>query len=98
MRQRRDRFRLALEARQRIGIVRDGLRQDLDRDVAVELPVPRLVHLAHAARAERRQDLVGAEFRAGRETHEAPATSFWNRGFLRSGSKLGSILSHAGVR
>lgn len=27
-----------------------------------------------------------------------PATSFWNRGFFRSGSKLGSILSHAGDR
>ena len=25
-----------------------------------------------------------------------PATSFWNLGFLRSGSKLGSIFSHAG--
>jgi hypothetical protein len=25
-----------------------------------------------------------------------PATSFWNRGFLRSGSKLGSIFSHPG--
>jgi len=27
-----------------------------------------------------------------------PATSFWNLGFLRSGSKLGSILSQPGER
>ena len=27
-----------------------------------------------------------------------PATSLWNRGFLRSGSKLGSILSQPGER
>src|SRR5262249_38764782 len=31
-------------------------------------------------------------------THCAPATSLWKRGFLRSGSKLGSILSQPGER
>ena len=51
MRQRRDRLRLALEPRQRVGIGRDRLRQHLDRHVAVELLVPRPVHLAHPARA-----------------------------------------------
>src|SRR5262245_14482351 len=30
--------------------------------------------------------------------HQVPATSFWNRWFFRSGSNVGSILSHAGVR
>jgi hypothetical protein len=30
--------------------------------------------------------------------HFAPATSFWNLGFLRSGSKMGSILCHPGER
>ena len=30
--------------------------------------------------------------------HPLPATSFWNLGFWRSGSKLGSILSQAGER
>ena len=34
--------------------------QDLDRDVAVELLVPRPVDFAHPTRAERREDLVGA--------------------------------------
>ena len=42
----------------------DG-RQDLDRDLAPEPRVARAVHLAHAAGAERRDDLVGAEARAG---------------------------------
>jgi hypothetical protein len=30
--------------------------------------------------------------------HFPPTTSFWNLGFLRSGSKLGSILSQPGER
>ena len=37
--------------------------------VALEPRVPRLVDLAHPARADRRQDLVGAEPRPGRERH-----------------------------
>ena len=61
MRERRDGLRLALEPRERVGIGGDGFGEDLDRDVAVELRVPRPVDLAHAARAERREDLVGAE-------------------------------------
>ena len=65
MRQRRDRLRFALEPRERVGIGGDGLGQDLDRDVAIELPVPRPVHLPHPARAERREDLVGTETRTG---------------------------------
>ena len=67
MRERRDRLRLALEAGQRVGIGGDGLREDLDRDVAVELRVPRAVDLSHPARAQRREDLVGAEAGAGDE-------------------------------
>ena len=74
------------------------LREDLDGDVAVELRVARAVDLAHAARAERREDLVGTETGSGDESHFAPATSFSNRGFLRSGSKLGSIFSQPGER
>ena len=61
MRERRDRFRLALEAGQRVGIGRDGLREDLDRHVPVQLLIPRAVDLPHPPRAQRREDLVGAE-------------------------------------
>ena len=65
----RDRLRLALEPRERVGIGRDGLRQHLDRDVAIQLPVARAVDLPHSARAQRREDLVGAEAGAGGERH-----------------------------
>jgi hypothetical protein len=37
----------------------ERLRQDLDRHFALERGVPRPVHLAHPARAKRREDLVG---------------------------------------
>ena len=41
--------------------------QPLDRDLAPEPRVARAEHLAHATRAERAQDLVGSEARAGGE-------------------------------
>ena len=50
-------------------VVGEVLRQHLDRDVALEARVARAVDLAHAAGAERRQDLVRAEAVAGREAH-----------------------------
>ena len=53
--QRRQDLRLALEPRQPLRVLRHRLRQHLDRDVAVELRVPRPVHLSHPARAERRR-------------------------------------------
>ena len=65
MRERRDRLRLALEPGERVGIGRDGLRKHLDRDVPLELRVPRPIHLPHPARAEGREDLVGAQTRPG---------------------------------
>jgi hypothetical protein len=52
------------------------------------------VDLAHASRAEGRGS-VTAEARAGREV-TGPGDELWKRGFLRSGSKLGSIFSQAG--
>ena len=63
----RDGLRLALESGQRVGIGRDGLRKDLDRDVAIKLPVPRPVDLPHAPCAQRRDDLIGTETYAGCE-------------------------------
>ena len=49
--QRREHLRFALEAREAIGIGGEGVRQDLDRDVAIELRVARAIDLAHAAGA-----------------------------------------------
>ena len=39
-------------------ITRERVRQDFDRDVALQPRIARAIHLAHAARAERRNDLV----------------------------------------
>ena len=58
--------RLLLEAAQALGIGREDGGQHLDRDVAPEPRVARAVDLAHPARAERDEDLVGAEARCRR--------------------------------
>ena len=55
--ERRERARFAREARDAIGIARDGFRKNLQRDIAIEARVTRAIHLAHAAGAERREDL-----------------------------------------
>ena len=75
VRQRRDRLRLPLETGERVGIRGDGLGKNLDRDVPIELRVPRPVHLTHPARAEGRKDLVGAQAGAGRECHRNAASN-----------------------
>ena len=56
--ERREDLRFALEAGETIGIVGEDVRKDLDRDVALQLRVARAIDLAHAARAERSDDLV----------------------------------------
>jgi hypothetical protein len=63
--QRRQGPRLALETRNAVGIRSKRLRENFDRDIAVEPSVPRPVDLAHAAGADRRQDFVNAETCAG---------------------------------
>ena len=55
-------LRLAAKARQPLGILRHLGGQDFECYVAAELRVGGAIHLAHAARAERRQDFIGAEF------------------------------------
>src|SRR5262249_32091717 len=65
----RDDARLTVEPLAELRIAGERLREDLDRDSAVEARVARLVHLPHAARAERREDFVRAEAAAGGEGH-----------------------------
>ena len=65
--QRRERLRFAREPRQPFGISGERVRQDLERDVAIQLRVARAIHLAHAARADERNDFVDAEAGAGCE-------------------------------
>ena len=69
--ERREHLRLAFEAREPVGIAREELGKDLQRDVTIELRVTRTIDLAHAACAECRDDLVGAEARAGGQRHES---------------------------
>ena len=64
MRERRDGAGLALEPRQASRVAGERRGQDLDRDLAPEPRVPGAVDLAHPARAERGEDLVGAEVSA----------------------------------
>ena len=59
--QRGEHLRLALEAREAIGVGGERVGEDLQRDVATELRVARAIDLAHAAGADRGDDLVGAE-------------------------------------
>ena len=59
--QRGERLGLAREPREAIRIVRERLGQHLDGHVAVELRIARAIHLAHAAFANGRCNLVDAE-------------------------------------
>ncbi len=69
MGERSDGLRFAFEALAPPQIVRERLRQHFDRNVTPEARVPRAIDLAHAARADGRDDFVGAEARAGGQTH-----------------------------
>ena len=64
---------LTLEASEGVGIGRHSRGQDLDRDVAVQLRVVSLEHLAHAAGADRRDDLVRTENGSWDQCHEVTA-------------------------
>ena len=64
--------RLVCETPQSLAVRAELLGEDLDRYVAVELGVFREVHLAHPARAEGRQDFVGAEATSCGQCHKFP--------------------------
>ena len=77
--------------------------KDLEGDGSIVPEVLRQEDGRHPPAAELALDRVAIR-QSGRELasevgHQVvPATSFWNRGFFRSGSNVGSILSQAGVR
>src|SRR5450759_2759487 len=73
--ERRQHLRFTAQARESIGIGGERVRQNLQRDVAIELGIPRAVDLAHAARANERQDFVYAETGAGCEGHSGARLS-----------------------
>ncbi len=68
--ERREDLRLALEARQAIGIECERLGQDFQRDVAIEPAVARAIPLAHPARADEGSDFVRADARPDGQGHE----------------------------
>jgi hypothetical protein len=65
--QRGERPGFTFEAGQAVGVMREGLGQDLDRDVAVQLRIARAKDLPHPAFANRCGDFVDAEAGAGCE-------------------------------
>ena len=63
---------LALEAGQPVLIGCHGGRQDLQGHLTLQLGVAGPIDLAHTARAEMADDLVGSEAGAGSQRHAAP--------------------------
>ena len=63
--ERREDFGFALEPREPIGIGGEQWRQDLDRDLPLQLRVGGPIHLPHSAFADLRGDVVNAEACAG---------------------------------
>jgi len=68
--ERRERLRLALEPRHALRVVGERVRQDLDRGIAMQPCIARPIDLAHAAGADQRDDFVGTDNCARRETHK----------------------------
>ena len=91
---------LALEAPQSRRIPGELGGKHLDRDIPRELRIPRPVDFAHASRAERREDFVGAQTRPRRQGHRRTRNeqlcrnSGWEPG-VRPGTIVSS-LSEAG--
>ncbi len=67
--QRGERPGFALEARDPFPIRGERVRQDLDRDFAIELRVACPIDFADSACPERRHNLIRAELRSGSEAH-----------------------------
>ena len=78
--QRGNSARFAFEAGAQIFAFGDVFGQNLDRDGAVEPGVAGFVHLAHAAGAERGENLVRAEFVASVEGHLSESDKFSRSG------------------
>ncbi len=62
-------LRLAVKSRESIGVRHGGVPQHLDGHVALQFRVACTVHVAHAAAAERRENLVRSESHSGAERH-----------------------------
>ena len=81
--ERREDLCFALEARHALGIQREGIGQDLDRDVAAQSGISRAIHLAHAAGADGGEDLIRPEASA---QGEGQTGCMWSIAALSDGS------------
>src|SRR5437016_1942526 len=71
-------LRLARKAGHAIGILREGIRDHLDRDIAVEFGVGGAVYRPHAAFAELARDsIVGDRLYGHRRTAPMPPHGVW---------------------
>ncbi len=68
--------RFALEAQQPLRLGGYIVRQNLDRDLALQKPMSRPVDLSHTARTERRENLVLADGASGSEPHRVAPNNF----------------------
>jgi hypothetical protein len=66
----REDLRFALESRKPIGISDKQIGQDLQRNIAPKLRITGAIHLAHAARAKGRLDLIRSESSTRNERHK----------------------------
>ena len=80
-------LRFAGEPDEPFGVAREEIEQHFDRDIAIERRIARAIDLAHAARPERSQDLVGAESGTGGEG-QALALDYTGRASARTGLLL----------
>ena len=77
--------------------------EDFEGNRPVVPEIAREIHSRHATAPELALERIatgkaGLERSAEVGAHADPETSFWNRGFFRSGSSVGSIRSQAGER
>ena len=91
--ERREHLGSAFKPRQPIRIVHNRVGKDLDGNLAVEPGITRAVDLAHATRAERADDFVGAEALAASEWHGSGSASRRLSPYGRSlhGSEVGVV-------
>jgi hypothetical protein len=67
--ERGEHLRFAFEAREAVGIAREFLGQDLQRDIAIELRIARPIHDPHTACPEQAHDLVRSDVHSCGERH-----------------------------
>jgi hypothetical protein len=67
--ERGEQLRLALEAREPLGVPREEIREDLEGDIALQLRVAGAIDLAHPARPDGASDLEGPETCPGCKRH-----------------------------